>query len=125
MTGWVNVLFPYFKDHREILFKNPYLHDWKRRLEIDDRQHWRERWGDPQGIGIKQVPASFTSVPLKLFWGSTECTMRIVGGLMGVTQNSSTLEVAAECGWVLLYDQPIDIHVDEASLLRDEIPDAS
>jgi hypothetical protein len=108
MTGWANVLFHYFKDTNEKLYKNPYLKDWQRRLTIDDQQHWRERGNDPQGVGIEAIPSCFTSVPLRVFWGDTKTDMRIVGGLMGVTQDDQTFEVEPECGWAVVYEEPVD-----------------
>jgi len=108
MTGWANVLFPYFKDEHDSLYANPYLADWKQRLEIDDGQHFRERWDDPQGVGIGAVPSCLTSVPLTVFWGTKETEMRLVGGLMGVRQNEQTLAVEPECGWAVLYEEPVD-----------------
>jgi hypothetical protein len=108
LTGWASVLFPYLKDADERLYPNPYLKDWEERLEIDDRQHWRERWDDPQGTGLHAFPTSFTSVPLKVFWGTRETDMRLVGGLMGVTQEEGTLFVEPECGWAVVYEEPVD-----------------
>jgi hypothetical protein len=108
LTGWANVLFPYLKDADDKLFPNPYLKDWKQRLEIDDRQHWMERFDDPQGTGLSSFPTCFTSVPLKVFWGATETNMRLVGGLMGVTQEETTLTVEPECGWAVVYEEPVD-----------------
>ena len=70
MTGWANVLFPYFKNDVEELYANPFLNDWKQRLEIDDSQRFRERWNDPQGIGIGAIPNCMTSVPLTVCWGN-------------------------------------------------------
>jgi len=108
LTGWASVLFPYLKDHQENLYPNPYLKDWKKRLEIDDNQHWRERWDNPQGTGLHAFPSCFTSVPLKVFWGVQETDMRLVGGLMGVSQDDETLAVEPECGWIVVYEQPVD-----------------
>jgi hypothetical protein len=108
MTGWANLLFPYLRDADEKLYPNPYLKDWKRRLEVDDCQHWRERWDDPQGTGLSAFPACFTSVPLKVFWGDRETDMRLVGGLMGVTQDHEALTVEPECGWAVVYEEPVD-----------------
>jgi hypothetical protein len=50
------------------------------------------------------VPTCLTSVPLKVFWGETECDMSLVGGLMGVSQDSGTLELQPECGWAIIYE---------------------
>ena len=108
MTGWANVLFPYFKDQTDKLYSNPYLKDWQERLAIDDKQHFRERWDDPQGVGIGAVPSCFTSVPLTVFWGGEETKMRLVGGLLGVSQNEESLEVEPECGWAVVYEEPVD-----------------
>ena len=108
LTGWANVLFPYLKDADEKLYPNPYLKDWKKRLEIDDRQNWRQRFDDPQGTGLHAFPTCFTSVPLKVLWGTKETDMRLVGGLMGVTQEEETLTVEPECGWAVVYEEPVD-----------------
>ena len=78
------------------------------RLTIDDQQHWRERWNDPQGVGLANVPSCFTSVPLTVFWGQQETKMKLIGGLLGVSQNDDTLEVEPQCGWVVAYEEPVD-----------------
>jgi hypothetical protein len=108
LTGWSNVLFPYLQDADGKLYPNPFLGEWKARLDADDRQHWRERWDNPQGVGLGAFPACFTSVPLKVFWGEQETDMRLVGGLLGVAQDETTLTVEPECGWVVLYEEPAD-----------------
>ena len=108
MTGWANVLFPYFKDENEKLYANPYLNDWEERLAIDDQQHFSERGKAPQGIGLGAIPSCLTSVPLTVFWGARKTEMRLVGGLMGVTQNDTSLTVEPECGWAVIYETPVD-----------------
>ena len=108
MTGWINVLFPYLKDRGDRLYPNPYLSDWERRLEIDDQQHWRERWGDPQGVGMKAVPSGVASAPVKVIWGDRETDMRFAGGLIGVSQTADSLELEPQCGWLVLYEEPVD-----------------
>ena len=120
MTGWANVLFPYLKDVDEKLYPNPYLKDWKERLELDDRQHWRQRWDDPQGTGFHAFPSCFTSVPLKVFWGENQTDMRLVGGLMGVTQEEKNLTVEPECGWAIVYEEPVDLLSGQHQLLGHE-----
>jgi hypothetical protein len=113
MTGWITVLFPYLKDNAEALYPNPYLEDWERRLEIDDRQHWRERGNNPQGVGLWAVPPCLTSVPLKVIWGTEARAMRLVGGLMGVSQSSGGLALQPECGWAVVYDDGPKPSMDE------------
>lgn len=108
LTGWANVLFPYLQGVGGKLSTNPYLADWKERLAVDDRQHWRERWDDPQGTGLGAFPACLTAVPLKVFWGTRETDMRLVGGLLGVSQEAGTLTVEPECGWAVAYEEPVD-----------------
>jgi len=108
MTGWANVLFPYLQDHKEKLIPNPYLCDWPNRFAAEKKQQGRERLFDPQGPSIGQIPSCFTSVPLTVFWGDRETKMRLVGGLMGVTQNNESLAVQPECGWAVIYEEPVD-----------------
>ncbi|MAX39938.1 MAG: hypothetical protein CME33_25625 [Gimesia sp.] len=121
MTGWANVLFPYFKNSEsEKLYPNPFLNDWRERLTIDDQQDWQERGGNPQGVGLAAIPSCFTSVPLTVFWGKEEAKMRLVGGLLGVSQNSDSLEVEPECGWVVVYEEPIDTLSAEYHFLEEQ-----
>ena len=108
MTGWANVLFPYLRHSDATLYKNPYLADWRQRLAVNEQQQAGDRWQDPQGVCIGAVPSCVTSVPLKVFWGAEETQMRFVGGLMGVTQDDQTLAVEPECGWAVIYEEPVD-----------------
>ena len=101
------------------LYRSPYFKDWQERLAIDDKQHWRERSGDPQGVGIGVVPSCFTSVPLTVFWGGEETKMRLVGGLLGVSQNEESLEVEPECGWAVVYEEPVDPMSDHYKWLEE------
>jgi hypothetical protein len=103
MTGWITVFFPYLKDLEKNLYPNPYFEDWERRLQIDDKQNWRTRCDDPQSVGMEAVPPCVTSVPLKVVWGTTECNMRLIGGLMGVSQCPTSLTLQPECGWAIVY----------------------
>jgi len=104
MTGWITVLFPYLRDAQKNLYPNPYFEDWQRRLQIDDKQHWRARYDDPQGVGMWAVPACLTSVPLEVHWGTETRPMRLVGGLMGVSQFPDSLALQPECGWAIVYE---------------------
>lgn len=109
MTGWASVLFPYFQDFKsEKLYPNPFLNDWRDRMTICERQRRQERWRDPQGVRMSAVPSCFTSVPLTVFWGAQETKMRLIGGLLGVSQDDKTLEVEPECGWAVIYEEPVD-----------------
>ncbi len=122
MTGWVNVFFPYFRNEREQLYSNPYLADWKHRLETDVKQDWRERWDAPQGVGIGAIPNCMTSVPLTVHWGTERCEMRLVGGLLVVTQDRETKRVEPECGWIILYEDPVDEMSDYYKRLEEWAP---
>jgi hypothetical protein len=106
MTGWITTFFPYLKDHRNELHLSPYLANWQQRLEIDERQNWREGMFDPQGPPLRAAPPCLTSVPLTVFWASEECAMRLVGGLMGVSQRADDLALEPQCGWAVVYDAP-------------------
>ena len=107
MTGWLNTFFPYHQDREGRLSPNPYLGDWEDRYRIDAVQHWRESWANPQGVGIDRIPSCVTNVPLKVLWGDREETMRLVGGLMGVSQHPDTLSLKPESGWAVVQaEQP-------------------
>jgi hypothetical protein len=103
MTGWVTTFFPYLKELEGGLYPSPYYEDWERRLRIDDKQHWRARWDDPQGVGMHAVPPCLTGVPLTVIWGSDKQELRLVGGLMGVSQRPDDLTLQPECGWAIVH----------------------
>ncbi|MFO1066694.1 MAG: DUF4419 domain-containing protein [Pirellulales bacterium] len=107
MTGWANVLFPYFKYADDQLYANPYLKDWKRRLDIYDGLRWRRRRDNTQGMGFAAIPNCVTSVPLKVCMDKQEVDMRLVSGLLVVTRNETTEAVEPECGWVVTYESPV------------------
>ena len=67
-------------------------------------EQWRERMDDPQGVGMNVVPPCRTSVPLEVHWGVNVCKMRLVGGLMGVSQSPNDLALQPECSWAIVYD---------------------
>lgn len=125
MTGWINVFFPYFNDARAGLYPNPYLEDWEHRLEIDDRQHWRQRCDDPQGVGMNAMPSALTSAPVKVTWGDRQTDMLFVGGLLGVSQRESDLALEPQCGWAILYEEPVDPPVERGIDLDGELWGAS
>ncbi|MDB4778005.1 DUF4419 domain-containing protein [bacterium] len=57
---------------------------------------------------MRAIPNCMTSVPLKVEWGTRETDMRLVGGLLAVSQNAETMTIEPECGWVILYENPIE-----------------
>ena len=61
-----------------------------------------------------------TSVPLKVQWGTQETDMRLVGGLLAVTQDQETWTVEPECGWVIAYDNPVDEPSDSNEWLEEQ-----
>lgn len=109
MTGWMTALFPYLKDEDDRLTQNPYLSDWERLLDLYDQQvGWRGRVSHPQRIGLSSIPACLASAPVKVHWGQTEVEMRFVGGLIGVSQSPGDLALQTECGWAIIYEEPVD-----------------
>ena len=119
MTGWANLFFPYFKNDQGKLYSNPFFDDWHRRLEIDDKQNFRQRWDDPQGVGISVIPNCLASAPLRVTWGTQETNMRLVGGLLAVSQDPETKAVEPECGWIVVYEGPVDELSDHHKWLED------
>ena len=42
-----------------------------------------------------------------------------MGGLLGVSQNVETLEVEPECGWAVIYEEPVDPLSSENQWMND------
>jgi hypothetical protein len=115
MTGWANVLFPYvkdFQDPNERLIANPFLSDWRQRLEIGEHQDGNAWFTAPQGTSIGAFPACATSVPLRVIWGIRPTEMLLVGGLLGVSQSPNDHALSAECGWIVAYAEPMNSSQD-------------
>lgn len=103
LTGWLTCLFPYLQDDKKQRYPNPALADWQARLELDRQQYFTESWRNPQGVGLDAYPSCLTNVPLSVHWGATRCLMRIVGGLIGVSQDATDGTVQPEVGWALTH----------------------
>jgi hypothetical protein len=112
MTGWIHVLFPYLKDDKEKLVPNKYLDSWQTetRNAINDEKisNWRDRQGF-DGPYLGQIPSGISSAPVKVSDGHTgkQHDMRFVAGMLGVSQDPSTLALSPAFGWAVVYDQPL------------------
>jgi hypothetical protein len=103
MTGWITVLFPYIEKRRGRFEPNSCLAGWERRFRESEPQAWRRDVDNLPGISAG-IPNCQTSVPLKLKWPAGECRMRLIGGLMGISQDPTSRAVRPECGWAVTYD---------------------
>ncbi len=115
MTGWITTLFPYLTSGRD----NFYIDDWARRLEIDVKQDLLDQWDAPQGVRLNEIPSCLTSVPMRVHWGNEVAEMRLIGGLIGVSQNAEKLVLQPECGWVIVYEEPVDELSENYALLEE------
>jgi hypothetical protein len=75
------------EDRDDRLYANPYLGDWEHRLRGDNRQHWRDRWSEPQGVGMDAIP----SAPRESDLRDRKTEMHFVGGLIAVSQRETDL----------------------------------
>ena len=67
-----------------------------------------------------EVPTCFTSVPLTVFWGDQEEKLRLVGGLLGVSQHDDQA-VSPEPGWVIVHEEPVDPLTDKEQWMEEMI----
>jgi len=118
LTGWINVLFPYLASRnsgsRRRLVRNRHLFGWQDGVERAERRARRSR-----GLGSKaggpepeDIPPGLASVSVHLIdrAGDREHEVRFVAGLFGVIQDETTLALAPEFGWAVVYDTPIPPH---------------
>lgn len=108
MTGWAVTLFPYLKGRADELYPNPYLSDWEDRLQTFDAHSWQHHRVESLGVGLGAVPNCLANAPVRVFWGDEPVDMRFIGGLMGVSQDGRSNSLQPECGWAVIYEEPVD-----------------
>jgi hypothetical protein len=95
LSGWIRSLFPYisveeFETKSSKFVKNPYI-------------DWKEYAGPFSGIRYNQLPAGFTSTPFVWNYFHQEFDMSFIGGLLGVSINSTNNHVSPVVGWAVLH----------------------
>ncbi len=118
MNGWANVLFPFVKGYNQKLFPNAQLDAWNQALK-NKQLNWTDLSAFPKGATTESIPACLTSIPLKIDWNNPPLKLRLVGGLMGVTQNHETCAVQPEAGWAVVHDIPTDPPPRERRICED------
>lgn len=88
-SGWMNVLFPYLEGHAGNLMKNTYAENW------DDTRGWG---GGPT---LDAYTNGLAKVPFKWQVYGTTYDMELLGGLVGVAQDETTLAVTPTVGWAV------------------------
>lgn len=83
-TGWIQKLYPYLQDSPDIYERNRWLSD--------------DFKGGPEPA---MYPVSAPKAPFEWDYGSKKFHMELVGGLVGVAQNPTTLEIRPEMGWAV------------------------
>ena len=106
MTGWINALFPYIK---KTTFDGV-----EGEIEITEivRNTFMPRWQDyfrqdsASGPSLDEIPSSLVSAPLKLIdhRDGTEHAMRLVGGLVGVSEEPTRFTLEPEFGWAVVHE---------------------
>ncbi len=86
VTGWIHHLFPYLFDRRDQLVRNPWL----------ERRPTRE-----DGPNRSSFPNSVSSAPFKWRYLDKTYDMEFVAGFTGVSQDSISLTLCPEIGWVV------------------------
>jgi hypothetical protein len=112
MTGWIQVLFPYLRDRKNLtgaLVPNPYLATWDAEYQRSLRnigRPWRET-EDVNGPYLLEIPPGLASAPVKVIDMRSDKThdMRFVAGMFGVAQDSGTKSLSPAFGWAIVYDQ--------------------
>lgn len=84
INGWIAKLFPYIRDFGQgpCVLRNPIF-----------------RSGE--GITTRSAPSGLSQVPFKWQIGNREREMEAIGGLLGVSQNSTTFALRPKVGWAV------------------------
>ena len=102
ISGWVAYMFPYMNDYSDKLSKNPVLDPGK-----SNGRNGVSGWGNDVPI-LGNFPAFPAKAPFVWRCLGTEFKMEFIGGLIGVHQDSDTLCLRPEIGWVVRSaEQPI------------------
>ena len=103
-TGWITAFFPYLTKSRtgQAIVTNEWLTKGGHaltevlypKLEVDGRHGGK-------GPTTNEFPSGLASAPLLWRHGTTEFKMDMLGGFVGVQQDSTTLRLRPEIGWVI------------------------
>jgi hypothetical protein len=102
ITGWIAAFFPYFKDQQGNATKvNPWLAEGGAKLKRLLAGDWdRERF-DLGGPSPGAFPSGLARVPFVWNYLGQRSDMELLGGFVGVAQDSTTLALRPEIGWAI------------------------
>lgn len=89
LTGWVNVLLPFLDD--KTLKRNPYVSEWRNGLS--------DMWSG--GPAYSQLPLGLARAPFEWVVLSQKYPMELLGGFVGVAQDSQSLALSPSIGWAV------------------------
>ncbi len=88
-SGWINVLFPYIQKYDGDLIKNVAAEQYT----ISEAMF--------SGPTLNSFPNGFSKIPFKWQHYGTTYDMEFLGGMFGIHQDRSTLEVVPNIGWAV------------------------
>ncbi|MEZ4298781.1 MAG: DUF4419 domain-containing protein [Polyangiaceae bacterium] len=88
------------------LVPNPHMQHWREHLRAAEAREGWPSWGNIHGPSPKEIPASIASAPLRYVHlpDGSERTLRLVAGLLGVSQARPTGALYADFGWAVIHD---------------------
>lgn len=111
LTGWILTLFPYVLTGRpaHTFGLNPYISQWRARLETARGRRQLSFDDPPQGPRISALPGSLASAPLicRLEGVGSPVPLLFVAGLFGVDQDPVSGALAPVFGWSVVHDVPV------------------
>lgn len=91
VNGWINVLFPYVKDHRDAPRPNRHALHWEEGMSA-------EHGGGP---GTADFTRGLSFAPFEWEYLGEKIPMMFTGGFVGVAQDASTGAVRPAIGWAI------------------------
>jgi hypothetical protein len=102
VTGWFAAFFPYLKDERgEPTIRNRWLAEGGKRLARLLAAEWEGKAFDLGGIPPSCFPGGLTRAPFAWEFPSRRFEMELLGGFVGVAQETETLALRPEVGWAV------------------------
>ncbi len=110
LTGWINVLLPFLEE--EPLKPNPHSTSWR------DGLH-RDFGGGPT---YSQLPLGLSRAPFEWVVLSQKYCMDLLGGFVGVAQDSQSLALSPAIGWAVRDHVPGPVHRGKPSHPKETDP---
>ena len=102
-SGWFNILFPFMGTTKRNHYCVPYSTDKAYVQQGLDALRTSDSWEMEAGGAVNKYPSGLSQAPVTWNYHGIELDMKFVAGFIGFQQNSKTLEIVPNLGWLIAH----------------------